>query len=304
MSASKHADKHQQVWLEAVLDAMPVAASCSTLDDQKIIFLNQRFTELFGYGPGDHRTVKDWIEKTYVNPRQAEKSTEVWEQYFKTASIVPIKFGQAEIDIRCKDGSVKTTLLSGVVLPKENWGLAIFTDITDRKEREKLTRRLAMEDDLTGLPNRRSFNETLKRYLSRSRRQNKSIGLLLIDLDGFKELNDTRGHKAGDDALKIIADRLRRSIRMEDFVARVGGDEFAVIIDSIDNNYTTTEVAERILASIHDEPIIVEERLAPLDLSIGIGIYPIHARDGDKLYEVADQALYRAKEKGRGQWSR
>ena len=304
MVAIKHVDKRQQTWLETVLDTMPVAASCSTLDDQKIIFVNQQFTELFGYEFGEHKTVKEWIEKTYVNPRQAEKSAQVWSKYFETASIVPIKFGQVEIDIRCKDGMVKTTLLSGVVLPSENWGLAIFADITDRKEREKLIQQQAMEDDLTGLPNRRAFNETLKRYLSRSRRQNKTTGLLLIDLDGFKELNDSRGHQAGDAALKIIADRLRRSIRMEDFVARVGGDEFAVIIDSMDTTYTTTEVAERILAGIHDEPIIVEERKVPLDVSIGIGIYPVHARDADKLYNVADEALYRAKGKGRGCWSR
>lgn len=304
MSTIKLIDQEQQTWLEAVLDAMPLAASCARIDDQQIIFQNEKFRELFGYQPGDHKTVRDWIEQTYVIPRQAKRAEEMWSSFYASSPIGPVRFGQVEVDVLCKDGSVKTTLLSGVMLPKENWGLAIFADITERKEQEKLAQKLALEDDLTGLPNRRAFSEMLKQYMSRARRLDKSTALLLIDLDGFKDLNDTRGHKAGDAALQIIADRLGRSIRLEDFVARVGGDEFAVIIDCVDNTETTVDVANRILTEVRDRPIIVEGREALLDLSIGIGIYPQDARDGDKLFKAADAALYRAKKKGRGCWSR
>lgn len=303
MSALNTADERLQNRLEAVLDGMPVAVSWAGLKDQKIVFQNKKFKEMFGYELGDHKTVTDWIKETYVNLDHVERAMRMWAPHFETTSIVPIEIEQVEVDVLCKDGSVKTTLLGGVILPGEDWALAIFTDITERKEQEKLIQRQALEDDLTELPNRRAFNDTLKKCLSRSRRQKKSTGLLIIDLDGFKELNDTRGHNAGDQALQTIAGRLRRGVRAEDFVARLGGDEFAVIVDGIDNAGMAEEVADRILAEIH-RPLRLDGKQVALSLSIGIGIFPEDAPDGEKLYKVTDAALYRAKDFGRGHWSR
>ena len=303
MSAMSQSDQHLQNRLEAVLDGMPVAVSWAGLKDQKITFQNKKFKEMFGYELGDHATVTEWIEKSYINPDHVERAMRMWAPHFETSSIVPIEIEQVEVDVLCKDGSVKTTLLGGVIMPSEGWALAIFTDITERKEQEKIIQRQALEDDLTGLPNRRSFVETLKNSMSRSRRRKKSAGLLLIDLDGFKALNDSLGHNVGDIALQTIAQRLKRGVRGEDFVARLGGDEFAVIVDSIDNAETVEDVAERILAEVH-KPIKVDGEEISLGLSIGISMFPADAIDGEELYKAADKALYRAKESGRGTWSR
>ena len=303
MPALGQFDQRLQNRLEAVLDGMPVAVSWADLKDQRIVFQNRKFRELFGYELGDHKTVTDWIQNTYINPEHVDRAMQMWAPHFETSSIVPIEIDQVEVDVQCKDGTVKTTLLGGVILPSEGWALAIFTDITERKEQEKLIQRQALEDDLTGVPNRRAFNETLKKSLSRSRRRKKSAGMLLIDLDGFKALNDTHGHKVGDIALQMIAERLNRGVRTEDFVARLGGDEFAVIVDSVDDVKIVEEVANRILAEVH-KPIRMDGREIPLDLSIGIALFPTDAIDGEELYRAADQALYRAKKAGRGHWSR
>ena len=303
MSALSQFDQRLQNRLEAVLDGMPVAVSWADLKNEEIVFQNKKFREMFGYQLGDHKTVTEWIQKTYINPEHVDRAMQMWAPHFETSSIVPIEIDQVEVDVLCRDGTVKTTLLGGVILPGEGWALAIFTDITERKEQEKLIQKQALEDDLTGVPNRRAFNETLKRSLSRSRRKKKSAGLLLIDLDGFKALNDTHGHKVGDIALQMIAERLNRGVRTEDFVARLGGDEFAVIVDSMDNVKIVEDVANRILAEVH-KPIRMEGREIPLDLSIGIAVFPADAVDGEELYRAADRALYRAKKAGRGHWSR
>lgn len=303
MSALGHNDQHVQSRLESVLDGLPVAVSWANLKNQGILFHNNRFMEMFGYDLGDHLTVTDWIRKTYVNPEQMEQAMDMWEPHFETSSIVPIQIDQMEVDVRCKDGSIKTTLLGGVILPNEGWALAIFTDITQRKEQEKVIQRQALEDDLTGVPNRRAFNNMLKKSLSRSRRRRKHAALLIIDLDGFKALNDNHGHRVGDNALQVIAERLNCGVRTEDFVARLGGDEFAVIVDGIDDAKIAEDVANRILEEVH-KPIRLNGKVVPLDLSIGIGMFPDDAVDVDELYKAADQALYRAKEAGRGHWSR
>jgi PAS domain S-box-containing protein len=105
MATVERIDRHRQVWLEAVLDTVSDAACCFTLDDRKIIFVNQAFTALFGYELGELRTVREWIDQSCVKPQQAETLTRTWSQYFETDSIVPIRSEQMELDIRCKDGT-------------------------------------------------------------------------------------------------------------------------------------------------------------------------------------------------------
>lgn len=296
-------DQHLQQRLEAVLDGMPVAVSWAGLKDQSIRFVNRKFTEMFGYVLGDHPTVMEWIQQTYPNPEQVDRAIRTWAPHFETSAIVPFEIGQVEVDVRCKDGSVKTTLLSGVILPREGWALAIYTDITARKREEMYTRKLAMEDALTGLANRRAFNDNLKSSLSRSRRQEKAIALLLVDLDGFKVLNDTLGHTCGDLALQVIAERLRGAVRTEDFVSRLGGDEFGVILDNATSAEGVEQVAERIIEEV-SKPYTSQDTPVTLAASIGIARFPDDAIDEKSLYDCADKALYRAKQAGRGRWSR
>ncbi|MEJ2760086.1 MAG: sensor domain-containing diguanylate cyclase [Gammaproteobacteria bacterium] len=295
-------DERLQQRLEAVLDGMPVAVSWAGLKDQKIQFVNSKFRELFGYELGDHSTVTDWIQQTYPDPAQVERAMAMWGPHFETSAIVPFEIDQVEVDVKCKDGSVKTTLLGGVILPSEGWALAIFTDITNRKHAERRTEQLALEDPLTGLANRRAFDRLLRQSLAHAFRHRHSVALLIADLDDLKAVNDTLGHASGDAVLQTVADRLRLGVREEDSVCRLGGDEFAVILKNVADMESVEHIAERILEEV-DRPFTLEGKAVPLALSIGIGLFPADAGDEKQLYKIADEALYRAKEGGRGRWS-
>src|SRR5690606_24729117 len=148
----------------------------------------------------------------------------------------------------CKDGAVRTTLLGGAILPEAGWALATFVDITDRKRSEERIERLALEDPLTGLPNRRAFQRVLRRALARALRQGARMALVLIDVDGLKPVNDSFGHDRGDLLLRSIAERLSRVVRGADLVCRIGGDEFGVVLDGIPNAAAAEEVAARMVA--------------------------------------------------------
>jgi diguanylate cyclase (GGDEF)-like protein/PAS domain S-box-containing protein len=297
-------EKRLRNHLEIILDSMPVAVSWANLDNQQIIYLNKTFTDIFGYVLGDHPTVTDWIEKTYINPEHVERAAQMWYPHFGSTSMEPIGIDQVEVDVLCKDGSVRTTLLGGMILPQNGWALATFVDITQRKQAEERIQKMAMEDPLTGLPNRRAFTNSLKSSIARMQRMQEAFTvLLLLDLDCFKHLNDTFGHDCGDCALQILADRLKQVVREGDNIYRLGGDEFAVIIDSSNNEQTAIKVAERILAA-SATLFQLDDHEVSLGMSIGIGICPTDAADEQALYKRADEALYRAKDKGRGCWSR
>lgn len=289
--------------LEEVLEAMPVAVSWATLSDQKLRFMNKKFTQMFGYILEDHPTVEHWINTTYVNPDHVKRANEMWFPYFQSTSIRPIEIPQVEVDVLCKNGEVKTTLLGGVLMPHEGWGLATFVDITDRKEHETQIEKLAMEDPLTNLANRRAFNEILRGSLSRAQRGSKKMALLLVDLDGLKQLNDSLGHDRGDLILQKVAERLREGVRSGDVVCRLGGDEFSVVAEAVDGTGTVEEMAGRVIEEIH-KPFTIQSVPIDLSVSIGIAVYPDDAETAESLYKRADEALYRAKNSGRGCWNR
>lgn len=300
---NKHyVERYLQKRLEAVLHAVPTAVSWARLDDKRITFVNKKFSEIFGYQLGDHLTIEDWINKTYINPIHVKRAEDTWFQYFESSGDVSIEIPTVEVDILCKDGSVKTTLHSGMIMPSEGWALATFTDITESKENELRFERLALEDDLTRLGNRRAFKGMLDNCLSRADRQARYCGLLLLDLDNFKELNDTYGHDYGDLALQAIADRLKLGVRGRDFVCRLGGDEFAVIVDCMETTDIIEDVANRILHET-SKPMVLGDLTLNVNMSIGIAVSPLKSSDVTSLFKNADQALYRAKGKGQGGWS-
>ena len=289
--------------LAEILDAMPIAVSWSTLKDQKLTFMNKKFTQMFGYVLSDHPTIEHWINNAYPKPEHVKRSNEMWMPYLNSTSIHPIEIPQVEVDVICKNGEVKTTLLGGVLIPHEGWGLATFVDITERKEHEVQIEKLAMEDPLTGLANRRAFNEILKGTLSRARRLDHKTALLLVDLDHLKSLNDSLGHDRGDKVLQTLAQRLRKGIRSGDVVCRLGGDEFGIVADAVEGEKTPEEMAGRILECV-SEPFSLDDSPINISVSIGIGIFPDDTDNAEGLYKYADEALYRAKNGGRGRWSR
>lgn len=295
-------ETYLQQQLESVLNGMPIAVSWANLKTASILFQNRKFAEIFGYGFGEHSTVPEWIAKTYVNPEQVQRAVDTWTPHFQTDSIVPIEIEQVEVDVLCKDGSIKTCLHSGMILPRQGWALAIFNDISERKKYEMHIQRMALEDDLTQLANRRAFNKMLQSSLSLARRHNTHAILLLIDLDDFKGLNDSFGHDVGDKALQKAAELIQAGIRDEDFAFRLGGDEFAVILNAGTEQPNVKEVAERLLAGFGAQTEIGSRKIS-LNMSVGVAAFPEQGSDPAILYKAADEALYRAKSKGKGCWS-
>jgi diguanylate cyclase (GGDEF)-like protein len=160
-------------------------------------------------------------------------------------------------------------------------------------------RHFAYVDMLTGLPNRRAFTEEFRRLIEEAELANLRLALLLIDMDGFKLVNDTLGHHAGDSLLVAVGGRLRGAVRECDFVARLGGDEFAVLLMLEDD--VIEPVCERIVDGFRP-PICIEGETLVTGASIGVAVYPDHGVSQERIYKLADIAMYAAKREGRGKW--
>lgn len=179
--------------------------------------------------------------------------------------------------------------------------VSVLFDITERKRHEELVRYQAYHDVLTGLPNRQLFHDRLTQGLLHARREGEMLGVMFLDLDHFKEINDTQGHDAGDQLLREVAARLKVSVRKGDTVARLGGDEFVLLLPKIKQLDNLSFLAGKVLESMR-EPFKLGGREFTVTTSVGIAVYP---RDGDKpdmLIKQADEAMYRAKQEGRNSY--
>lgn len=172
-------------------------------------------------------------------------------------------------------------------------------DVTERKEQETHLYNLAYYDRLTGLPNRALFFDRISQTLSNAKRNNKHFGILFIDLDGFKIVNDEHGHDAGDIVLKSVSERLQSIIRATDTVARIGGDEFVLILHELDEVDDATFVAQKILDVIAPEIALSATETCRIGASIGISIFPENGMDIDSLLLAADMAMYQSKKRGK-----
>jgi len=179
--------------------------------------------------------------------------------------------------------------------------VAVLRDITAHKAEEDRYRTLALTDPLTGLANRILFQDRFAQAMKRSRRNRDHLALLMIDLDGFKAINDRHGHPAGDAVLREFALRVRSLVRQTDVLARLGGDEFALVQTDLRRPRDVAQVAERLLALI-GEPFVVDGHRILLGASIGIAVYPDDADGAQDLMQRADRALYAAKGAGGNRW--
>ncbi|MBL6931412.1 MAG: diguanylate cyclase [Rhodospirillales bacterium] len=175
-------------------------------------------------------------------------------------------------------------------------------DITTQKAQEERIRFLALNDSLTGLPNRASFNDKINEAVSRARRTGNGVALMFIDLDKFKPVNDALGHEAGDEVLKTVARRLQEIIRSTDTAARLGGDEFVLILENIKNKETAAKVAKTLLEKI-PLPITINDTTCSVGVSIGISHFPTDAELIPDLLNAADKAMYKVKEAGRNNFA-
>lgn len=179
--------------------------------------------------------------------------------------------------------------------------IAIKRNITDKKIYEKKLDHLAHHDHLTGLPNRLLFSDRLTQCLAHSERRKNALAVLFIDLDRFKLINDTLGHSVGDLLLKAVAERLHNNIREADTIARMGGDEFTIILSDVDNAHEIASVTRRV-ADVMSAPFVLAGQELFVTTSIGVSIYPTDGIDVETLVKNADSAMYRAKEQGRNNY--
>jgi diguanylate cyclase (GGDEF)-like protein/PAS domain S-box-containing protein len=172
--------------------------------------------------------------------------------------------------------------------------LGITRDINELKRAEMTLEHLATHDTLTGLPNRFLMFDRLNQLLVRAERYKVSFAILFIDLDGFKRINDSRGHDVGDLVLRGVAERLTGSLRAADTVARIGGDEFVILADALRAGPDAIALADKIRTAV-GTPFALPGGDAAVTVSIGIGLYPDDGRDAEGLLRAADVAMYRAK---------
>jgi diguanylate cyclase (GGDEF)-like protein/PAS domain S-box-containing protein len=176
--------------------------------------------------------------------------------------------------------------------------VGVFRDITEAKESQQKLDHLAHHDPLTGLPNRMLFNDRLAHAMQRSEREHQQLALLFIDLDRFKNVNDTLGHHIGDELLKQVAHALTEKVRDGDTLARLGGDEFILLLENIDGQYGATVVADKLMA-VFEHPFMIADHELFVTCSVGVSLFPGDGEDLNMLIRNADVAMYQSKAHGR-----
>lgn len=213
---------------------------------------------------------------------------------------------ETESEIECRDGQIMTCAMAGAPFKNDQGeiiGIVEFlTDITEKKKVEERINFLAYHDHLTGLPNRTCFFDRLALELAHANRNNQMLAVLFVDLDGFKYVNDSMGHAIGDLLLKDVGRRLSKCIRASDTVARIGGDEFILLVPGLKRQQNAAALTKKIIKSFK-EPWHVDNVDFQIQASIGIALYPGDGDDPDTLMDHADMAMYRAKKnKGKFQF--
>ena len=184
---------------------------------------------------------------------------------------------------------------------KEKIILLAIEDITERKKYEEKIQQMAFHDSLTGLPNRKLFSDRLGIVLAQAKRNKKKVGIVMLDLDNFKDVNDTLGHDVGDTLLKAVAERLSGTLRKSDTVARFGGDEFVLIFPDMEVIEEAIQVVQKIIDRFH-KPFLIDTHQLVVTTSIGIAVYPNDGMDEEILMKNADIAMYQAKQAGRARY--
>ncbi|MFA5531405.1 MAG: EAL domain-containing protein, partial [Thiohalomonadaceae bacterium] len=288
----KHEENQLRLWATVFEDSRQ--GIFITDAERQIISANAALQEMSGYSMEEMRG---------RNPRMFA-SGEQDRAFYQTmwAALNTTGHWQGEIWDRRKNGEL-LPLYTSITATRDEDGnvqnyIAVCTDISERKAAEERIRYLAHHDVLTGLPNRVLFEDRLEQALAHAQRTETRLGVIFVDLDRFKNINDSIGHNMGDELLKQVAERLRSSVRMDDTVSRQGGDEFILLASELGDAADAGHVAQKILNSIA-RPFRLEDNEINITASVGIAIYPEDGADGDTLIRNADAAMYFAKEQGR-----
>lgn len=262
-----------------------------------IVAVNEAYSQITGYSADEVLGKQPSLHQSGHHDQSFYQ--QLW-QALKTAG-----HWQGEIWNRRKNGEVYPAWETISAVRDGNGDIvnyvSVLSDISSIKEAENRLRHLAHHDSLTDLPNRVAFLANLEQALEHAQRNQKKVALLFLDLDRFKLVNDTLGHDIGDELLKSVAQRLKRTVRGEDLVARLGGDEFTVMIEGLAHAQDAALLARKVIDTIV-EPIKLQQHDISTSTSIGIGIYPDDAHSVSGLLKAADAAMYRAKHNGRGNY--
>jgi diguanylate cyclase (GGDEF)-like protein/PAS domain S-box-containing protein len=263
-----------------------------------ILDVNQAFSDLTGYS----RDEAVGRSSRLLDSGHHDKA--FFEQMF--ATIARDDHWLGEIWNRTRAGAISVVLMT-ISAVRDDAGelthyVGVFTDITQKKESERRLEHLAHHDALTDLPNRSLFRDRLRQAIRKAERDDQALALLFIDLDRFKEVNDSLGHIAGDQLLVEAAQRITACVRNSDTVARLGGDEFTVILQGVEDREAAVGIAREVITALA-APFDLGQATVSLSASIGIALCPDDAEDPDALTDAADQAMYDAKAMGRNRYS-
>lgn len=262
----------------------------------RVTFCNDYLVELTGYSSAE-LIGRDWFERM-IPPDRREASRAGFQEKLARGTVDP----HEENEIVTRDGGLRLLTWNNTVL-RDSEGRVSGTaslgiDITESKRAEREIERLAYNDTLTGLPNRLRFEDRLDLALSLAHRHGHAVALLFLDLDRFKIINDSLGHKMGDSLLRKVAERFRSILRDTDTLARLGGDEFIWLLWKVRNRGGAARVAEKVMG-LFQQPFLLGDREVFVTASIGISLFPEHGDNGETLVKNADIAMYRAKQSGR-----
>ena len=265
-------------------------------------YYSRRYKEMYGYSEDKVWQQSDQFEDI-VHPDDKEQLLRDQQAHFEGRTPTY----RNEHRVRCSDGSWKWILSRGMVISRDAQGkpvrmIGTHTDITEWKKSEALIWQQANYDPLTGLPNRRMLRDRLEQDIRKCKHDGLQLAILFIDLDHFKEVNDTLGHDSGDLLLIEAADRIRHCVRDSDTVARMGGDEFTVVLSELSGAERLERILQKILGALSAAFQLGDEQVF-ISASIGITMYPADATEVESLFKNADQALYVAKGAGRNRFS-
>jgi diguanylate cyclase (GGDEF)-like protein/PAS domain S-box-containing protein len=273
------------------------SASIVITDSEGIIeYVNPAFSLMTGYAQDEALGQGARILKCGDQPEDFYRT--MWETLMRGET------WRGEFHNKRKDGSLfwESASISPITDGSGNIShfVAIKENITDNKMMLEQLEHLACFDMLTGLTNRRVLLEHLVLNVEIARRNGQRFAFMYIDLDGFKQINDTHGHEAGDLVLKTAATRLRDSVRVSDTVGRMGGDEFTVVLGTINQHDDAGRVADKILETLRLPIALSDGTIVRVDASIGISVFPDDAGNSDQLLAIADSAMYEVKHNGKG----
>jgi diguanylate cyclase (GGDEF)-like protein/PAS domain S-box-containing protein len=268
-------------------------------DNQGLIdSVNPAFTEITGYS--EQEVIFKHPRKLISNRHSTEFFDELWSEVNQTGS------WRGEVWNQRKNGEIYPAWMTISCVEDEQGGgiehyVIVFSDITSIKKTQSQLEHLAHHDSLTNLPNRLLFEDRLEHAIAQAKRQKHQLAVLFLDLDRFKNINDSLGHAMGDELLKEVASRLQNILRDDDTAARLGGDEFTVLVENIDDPSQAAVVASKIQENFK-APFKIAGRELHITTSIGISIYPEDGKDVADLTKNADAAMYQAKEQGRNSY--